>query len=133
MRQFLKVMKALGDGTRVKILKLLQHRTLCVCELTSVLGLSQSAVSKNLKLLEDAGLVTFGRQGPWINYRLAEDNPYAAAIAAHLREWLEDDPVIRVLLAKADSVDRVSICGRQASARSGKAAVSAAGEDQRGS
>jgi ArsR family transcriptional regulator len=127
MRQLLKVMKALGDGTRVKIFKLLQHRTLCVCELTSVLGLSQSAVSKNLKLLEDAGLVTFERQGSWINYRLADgDNPYAAAATSHLKEWLEDDPAIRSLLARAQSVDRLAVCGKQGLARDQRPAVPAA-------
>ena len=111
MKPLLKVMKALGDGTRVKIFKLLQHRTLCVCELTHLLGLSQSAVSKNLKLLEDAGLVTFERQGPWTNYRLDEDsNPYAAAVGAHFKEWLNDDPVIGKLIARAKDVDRTAVC-----------------------
>ena len=125
MKQLLKVMKALGDGTRVKIFKLLQQRSLCVCELTSVLGLSQSAVSKNLKLLEDAGLVAFERQGPWINYRLAaEANTYAAAIASHFHEWLDDDPAIRNLLAKADSVDRLTVCKRQSVARPQKSTAS---------
>jgi ArsR family transcriptional regulator len=111
MKQLLKVMKALGDGTRLKMLKLLQHRTLCVCELTSLLGLSQSAVSKNLKLLEDAELIACERQGPWSNYRLAtEANPYAAAMVSQLAGWLDDAPVIRNLIARAQTVDRLALC-----------------------
>jgi len=111
MKPLLKVMKALGDGTRVKIVKLLQQRTLCVCELTSLLGLSQSAISKHLKLLEDADLVVSERQGPWMNYRLAEHtNPYAAAMNSRLEEWINDDPAIRDLMARAQKVDRLEVC-----------------------
>jgi len=113
MRDIFKVMRALGDPTRVRIFKLLQHRgTMCVCELTSVLGLSQPAVSKSLKLLEDAGVVASERQGPWINYRLAGDNPYAAAISAHFREWLEDDSGLGEMLARARNTDRLTLCKR---------------------
>jgi ArsR family transcriptional regulator len=125
MKPLLKVMKALGDGTRVKIVKLLQHRTLCVCELTSLLGLSQPAISKHLKLLEEADLVVSEREGPWMNYRLAEGaNPYAETVVSNLEGWLEDDPAIRDLLARADSVDRLVLCqGRPAQARRGGPAV----------
>ncbi len=120
MKALLKVMKALGDRTRVSIFKLLQQRTLCVCELTALLGLSQSAVSKNLKLLEDAGLVTFERQGPWTNYRLADDaEPYAAALAAHFKEWLNEDAAIQRLIAKTQDIDRRALC-KVAAARPGQ-------------
>ncbi|MGW8223830.1 MAG: ArsR family transcriptional regulator, partial [Syntrophobacteria bacterium] len=44
MREYLRVMKAAADGTRAKILKLLQHRELCVCEMQSVLKISQPSV-----------------------------------------------------------------------------------------
>ena len=50
-------MKALSDPNRVKILKMLQHKYMCVCELKAPLQLAQPSVSKHLKLLEDAGLV----------------------------------------------------------------------------
>ncbi len=54
MKGFIKVMKALSDPNRVKIVKLLQHREMCVCELQAALGVSQPTVSKHLRLLEDA-------------------------------------------------------------------------------
>ena len=54
MREYLRVMKAAADGTRVKILKMLQQRKLCVCEMQAVLGISQPSVSRHLRLLEDA-------------------------------------------------------------------------------
>jgi len=47
-------MKALSDSNRVKIIKMLQHRSMCVCELREVLQVSQPTVSKHLKILERA-------------------------------------------------------------------------------
>ena len=59
MKHFVKVMKALSDPNRVKIIKMLQQRNdLCVCEMRTVLKLAQPTVSKHLKVLENAGLVS---------------------------------------------------------------------------
>ena len=49
MKTFVKVMKALSDPNRVKIVKLLQQKVMCVCELQAALGISQPSVSKHLK------------------------------------------------------------------------------------
>jgi ArsR family transcriptional regulator len=109
MREYLRVMKAAADGTRVKILKMLQQRKLCVCEMQAVLGISQPSVSRHLRLLEDADLVRSAKDGMWNNFRLArpeEANPYATTILAHLQEWLEDDASVQELLAAAKVVDR---------------------------
>jgi DNA-binding transcriptional ArsR family regulator len=61
-------LKALADANRVKIVKLLQHRTMCVCELQGALGLAHPTVSKHLKILEEAGLVVSSKDGLWVNY-----------------------------------------------------------------
>ena len=53
MKEFLKVMKAASDPSRVKILKMLQKKVMCVCEIQTVLGTAQSTASKHLKILED--------------------------------------------------------------------------------
>jgi DNA-binding transcriptional ArsR family regulator len=47
-------MKALSDPNRVKMMKMLQARPLCVCEIKAALGIAQSTASKHLKILEDA-------------------------------------------------------------------------------
>lgn len=80
MREFIKVMKALSDPNRVKMVKLLQNRTLCVCEIKEILSLAQSTASKHLKILEAAGFITFSKEGLWVNYRLADgaQSPYVA-------------------------------------------------------
>jgi len=86
-------MKALSDPNRVRVLKLLQHGELCVCEIQKVLGLAQSTVSKHMKLLEDAGLVDRKRQGTWILYSLADgsETEYARTMLAELGHWLDND------------------------------------------
>ena len=104
-------MKALSDPNRVKILKLLQQKTLCVCELQHALGLSQPNVSKHLKILEESGLVEFQKDGLWVNYYLADGrgSPYAASLLGNLKHWLDDDPEVADLLEKVPTLDREEI------------------------
>lgn len=113
MREFTKIMKALSDPNRVKIIKLLQQRVLCVCEIKEALGLAQSTASKHLKILEEAGLITYFKEGLWVNYRLAEGagSPYVANMLGNLRYWLEDDPEISALAARLPDIRRENICG----------------------
>ena len=113
MREFIKVMKALSDPNRVKMVKLLQRRVLCVCEIQEALGLAQSTASKHLKILEEAGLITYLKNGPWVNYRLADGsrNPYVASLLGNLRHWLEDDADVAALVARLPEVTRETICG----------------------
>ena len=51
MKEFIRVMKALSDPTRVKIIKILEKRLMCVCELQTAIGAAQSTTSKHLKIL----------------------------------------------------------------------------------
>ena len=113
MKSFVKVMKALSDPNRVKIVKLLQQKMLCVCELKCALEISQPTVSKHLKILEDAGLVSSRKDGLWVNYYLSDGHgsPYAASLLGNLRHWLGDDPEISKLLAKVPALDRTKLCG----------------------
>jgi len=114
VREFIKVMKALSDPNRVKVIKLLQRRVLCVCEIQAALGLAQSSVSKHLKILEEAGLIRFSKDGLWVNYQLADGakNPYAASLLGSLRHWLEEDPEVVQLMERLPEIHRDTICGR---------------------
>jgi len=96
MKSFIKVMKAVSDPNRVKILKMLQQKMMCVCELQGALGISQPSVSKHLKVLEEAGLVDYQKDGLWVNYYLTDgrSSPYAANLLGNMKHWLEDDPEI---------------------------------------
>ncbi len=112
MKSFVKVMKALSDPNRVKILKMLQKKMLCVCELQCALGISQPNASKHLKILEDAGLVQSRKDGLWVNYSISSglDSPYAASLLGNLKHWLDDDPEISDLIKKIPTLDREKIC-----------------------
>jgi len=67
--------KALGDPHRLTMLATLARADdeVCVCDFTAALPLNQPTVSHHLKILRDAGLVTWERRGTWVYYRLAGD------------------------------------------------------------
>lgn len=114
MKEFVKVMKAASDPARVKILKMLQRKVMCVCEIQEALGIAQSSASKHLKLLEDAGLITYHKDGLWVNYSLGDgsQNPYAANLLGNLKHWLEDDSGIKPVIERLPDINREKIRGR---------------------
>jgi len=114
MKAFTKVMKALSDPNRVKIAKMLQHKAMCVCEIQEALGISQPSVSKHLRILGEADLVDYRKDGLWVNYFLSDGgkSPYVSSIMGNLRHWLNDDPDIAELIEKLPSIRREEICGR---------------------
>jgi len=73
MKGFIKILKALSDETRLRILALLMERECCVCEVMQALGISQTRASRNLGILEEAGLVRSRRDGRWIVHFLNEE------------------------------------------------------------
>ena len=114
MKTFIKVMKALSDPNRVKIIKMLQHKMMCVCEMQEALQVAQPTVSKHLRLLEDAGLVNFHKDAIWVNYYLSDgaSSPYVATVLGNLRHWLEDDPEVSELVERLPMIRREDICNK---------------------
>jgi len=111
MKEFIRVMKAASDPTRVKILKMLEKKTMCVCEIQTGLGTAQSTASKHLRILEDAGLVSSKKDGLWVNYSLADgsQSPYAANLLGSIRHWLNEEPEIAAIAGKVPKLDRYEI------------------------
>jgi ArsR family transcriptional regulator len=68
------IFAALGDATRARILLALAHGELCVCDLAEIAGVSESAVSHQLRSLRDLRLVAWTRVGKRAVYRLADDH-----------------------------------------------------------
>jgi ArsR family transcriptional regulator, arsenate/arsenite/antimonite-responsive transcriptional repressor len=66
----LRLFRALGDETRLRLLAQLHAGEQCVCDLTDELEASQSRLSFHLKTLKDAGLVTDRREGRWVYYAI---------------------------------------------------------------
>jgi len=112
MKSFIKVMKAFSDPNRIKIIKMLQRKTMCVCEIQVALQIAQPTVSRHLRILEDAGIVEYRKDGLWINYCLTDGSstPYAASLLGNFRHWLEDDLEINALKKKLPGITREEIC-----------------------
>ena len=68
------VFRVFGDTTRIRILYVLFERELCVCDIAKLLGMTQSAVSHQLRILKDAKLVRFRREGKTVFYALDDDH-----------------------------------------------------------
>lgn len=66
--------KALGDPTRLRMLTALAEAELCVCDLASLVGISESAASHQLRLLRTLRLVRSRREGRMVHYRLDDDH-----------------------------------------------------------
>lgn len=73
MKKTVKILKALSDSTRLRIIILLLERDLCVCELLYILDMEQSRISHQLRILRDAELVEDVRDGKWIVYTIPDE------------------------------------------------------------
>jgi DNA-binding transcriptional ArsR family regulator len=73
-QQVAEIFKLLGDPTRVKILQVLTKRELCVCDIAAVIEMGQSAVSHQLRLLRNARLVRYRREGKMAWYSLDDEH-----------------------------------------------------------
>ena len=113
MRPIIKIFKALSDTNRLRILKILEIRPLCVCEIREVLQLATSTVSKHLSILREADLIVDDKQGKWVNYSLnANANQgYANQLLPSIAEWLKADETIKNDAEKVKTVDRNQVCG----------------------
>lgn len=72
LRGLSRMMKALGDETRLRIVALLSHGELCVCHIEGALGLTQPTASRHLSVLRAAGVVDDQRKGTWVYYTMAD-------------------------------------------------------------
>lgn len=113
MRHVIKIFKALSDPNRVRILKMLEVRPLCVCEITDILQLSTSTVSKHLSILRDVDLIVDQKDGKWMNYSLntGVNGSYASQMLSLISNWLPDDDTVKNDIEKVKTVDRYTICG----------------------
>lgn len=71
LRKKSRLLKALANETRLKMLRLLSIREMCVCELTVALSLTQPTASHHLNILENVGLVRDRKDGKWVFYSVA--------------------------------------------------------------
>jgi ArsR family transcriptional regulator len=106
MTNAIKTLKAMADPTRLRILRLLLQRDLCVCELMFILRMEQSRISHQLRILRDADLAEDIREGKWITYRVPR------GVRGSLRRMFEEvlKPGPEDLRQAAQDVRRIDRC-----------------------
>lgn len=118
MRDLANITKALADENRLRAFAAVMEQELCVCQITELLGLAPSTVSKHLSILKQAGVVDARKDGRWIYYRVASDNmsdPVVGAIA-WVRDVLKSDPAWRAERKRLKSIlnmDPEELCRKQ--------------------
>jgi len=80
--------KVFGDSTRIRILYVLFEEEVCVCDIAEILGMTQSAISHQLKILKNGRLIKSRREGKQIFYSLADE--HVRTIIAMGREHIEE-------------------------------------------
>ena len=71
LQDYADFLKALADPTRLKIIYLLKHGELCVCEIFTAMDKPQPTVSHHLNILKKAGIIKFHKEGVWVHYSLS--------------------------------------------------------------
>jgi ArsR family transcriptional regulator len=106
------IFKALSDRNRLRILKMLQSRPLCVCEITEILQLAASTVSQHLSVLKEEGFIFEERDGKWVNYTLNHrpSDPRISAVLTSLDFWIGDMDIIDKDKQRVKTVDRKTVC-----------------------
>ncbi|MFH0736874.1 MAG: metalloregulator ArsR/SmtB family transcription factor [bacterium] len=114
MKELVKVFKALGDKNRLQIIKMLEHKELCVCEISFLLKLANSTVSKHLSILRDAGLIEDKKDGKWVNYKLNYNSDFL--VISEVLELIKKQNPAKKLnnldIEELNSIDRNTICSK---------------------
>ena len=111
MQQSFIVFKALADKNRIRILKMLEKKSLCVCEITAIPGLAVSTTSKHLSILKETRLILEQKEGKWANYHInnATQNKYARDALALIKTWMNKDRIIQKDFHKINQVNRIDL------------------------
>ncbi len=111
-RENTRIFKALSDESRLRILKMLQTKSLCVCEVQDILGLATSTVSKHLSILRDAGFLTEEKDGKWVNYMInpRPKDPRISSILSSLDFWISNEEIIISDKERIKTIDRYTVC-----------------------
>ena len=115
-KQTTKIIKALADENRIRILCLLKNKKdLCVCEITDIIGLAQPTISSHLKLLENADLIESFKDGLWVNYNISSSlDSFSSEFIEVLYKNLKNDMQIKIDEENAKKINRDVICRKKA-------------------
>jgi ubiquinone/menaquinone biosynthesis C-methylase UbiE len=104
--QALAALRGAGEATRLRILALLANAELNVKDLTQILAQSQPRISRHLKLMSEAGLITRFREGSWVFFRVADSGPEGALAKAIVDSLDPSDLTLARDRARAEAVQK---------------------------
>ncbi|NCO67838.1 MAG: ArsR family transcriptional regulator [Nitrospirae bacterium CG_4_10_14_0_8_um_filter_41_23] len=93
MENVLTIFKALSEETRLRIIKLLEHGELCVCDIVAALDTIQPKVSFHLAVLKEAGLIKDRKQGKWVHYSIDDADMFRRFLILSVMEKIPEDNV----------------------------------------
>jgi len=91
MQELLNIFKAFSEETRLKMLKIMEKGEICVCDLVSVLNVSQPKISFHLNVLKEAGLIKDRKQGKWVHYSINDSDMFRRFLMLSALERISDE------------------------------------------
>ncbi len=91
MKDLVNIFKALSDETRLRILKLLEHGELCVCDMVAAFDMMQPRISFHLAALKSAGLVKDRREGKWMHYKIDDSDLFKRLLLLSIMEKIPEE------------------------------------------
>ncbi|MBN2652893.1 MAG: winged helix-turn-helix transcriptional regulator [Spirochaetales bacterium] len=108
METILTQLKAASDSNRLRILMMLRHRPLCVCEILEILDIAGGTLSNHLKILKNADLVSMKKEGTWLIYSIKDDT--ALSLIDSIATFTTDTTQFDTDAARLATVNKLS-CG----------------------
>lgn len=93
MNDLITILKAISEETRLRILKLLDHGELCVCDIVAALDMVQPKISFHLTALKEAGFLKDRKQGRWIHYSLDDSDFFRRFLLLSVLERIPEESV----------------------------------------
>jgi ArsR family transcriptional regulator len=122
VKDLVTVFKALSDETRLRILKLLEHGELCVCDIVASFDMIQPKVSFHLGVLKAAGFLNDRKEGKWMHYKIDDSDLFKRLLILSVMERIPENTMkedrrrlAEFLRSKAQVIPlHVTCCGRKA-------------------
>ena len=108
MKEYLKIFKALGEKTRLRIVMMLKVKPMCVCEIREIIDSSMSTISSHLRILNEANIIEFQKEDRYVNYELSTSNEVVQQVLNILEDMT--DAEIQLGKQKVLKIDRINIC-----------------------
>lgn len=108
--EFVPIIKAISDETRLKIIDMLSCGEMCACDILELVDISQSTLSYHMKILTDCGLVNGLKDGSWMRYTVNQEK--ATSLVTFLNRIVEDkaDCICKSISIKQKKGDEIIKC-----------------------